>query len=179
MLKCSTEIGNLQLTCENLTAGMTIEVKRVIYLESRAITNSNTPLHVKSGIASLMFRVHAGVLFNEIFMNNKIKFTRQNIGDLERKIRYVLAYFTKWYDCRNARKLDKDMKKYRMWGKSVMSSVTYYIMFLGSLGFLGYCKYMLNTYPKLQFIIALHSNTSSIESHFSLMRWYGADTPQI
>ena len=50
-------------------------------------------------------------------------------------------------------------------------------MHLGCIGFLGYIKYMLHNYPELHYVPVLHANTSSLESHFSLMRWYRADTP--
>ena len=36
---------------------------------------------------------------------------------------------------------------------------------------------MPNKYPHVDFISVLHPNTSSIESHFSLIRWLGANNP--
>ena len=71
--------------------------------------------------------------------------------------------------------VNKDIK--RLWEKSVISSVTYYGMHLGAIGFLGYCKYMLEMNPDLKCIPVLRANTSSLQSDFSLMRWYDADTP--
>ena len=38
---------------------------------------------------------------------------------------------------------------------------------------------MLEKYTDLEYIPSLHSNTSSLEAHFSLMLCYGADTPSI
>ena len=49
-------------------------------------------------------------------------------------------------------------------------------MHLGAIGFLGYCKYTLEKNPNLEYVPVLHANTSSLESHFSLTRWYDADT---
>ena len=96
---------------------------------------------------------------------------------MESKIRYVMSYFAEWYACRKKRKDHIDINVRNVWEKSVMSNITYYIMHLGCIGFLGYCKYMLDKYKSLHYIPILHANTSSLESHFSLMRWHHADTP--
>ena len=129
--------------------GETLEIKWACYLKRRASEIVDVSLAVRSGIACLVYRAHICALFNEFFMNKKIKFTRLNISTLENRIRYVFQYFAKWYDCRKTRKVsvNKDIKK--LWDKSVISSVTYYVMHLGAIGFLGYCKYMLEKNPDL------------------------------
>ena len=88
-----------------------------------------------------------------------------------------MSYFAEWYACRKTRKDHIDINVINIWDKGVMSNITYYIMHLGCIGFLGYCKYMLKTNHNLVYVPVLHANTSSLESHFSLMRWHHADTP--
>lgn len=62
-------------------------------------------------------------------------------------------------------------------GKSFISGITYYNMCLGITGFIEYAKYILYTNPDMKFVPNFHSNTSTIESHFSLMCHYKVDTP--
>ena len=124
-----------------------------------------------------MYRAHIGALVNEICMNKKMKFTQSNLKSMESRIRYVFQYFSKWYDCRKTRKDSDNIHVKNIRDKIVISSITYYVMHIGTIGFLGYCKYMLEKNLYLEYVPVLHANTSSIESHFSLMRCYDADTP--
>ena len=59
---------------------------------------------------------------------------------------------------------------------SLLSPITYYNLQLETIVFLEYSNYLLFNYPQVEFIPCLHSNTSSLEAHSSLMCWYGADT---
>jgi len=52
-------------------------------------------------------------------------------------------------------------------------------MRIGICGFLKYAKSVLQKCPSVWFVPMGHSNTSSLESLFSTMRAYGADTPQL
>ena len=113
----------------------------------------------------------------QLFLNRKINITRDNIGKIENRIKYLLSYFIDWYMCRDKREKSKDSYGGKLWSSSVLSPITYYNMRLGVIGFLEYCKYVLHNFPTVIDILILHSNQSSIEAHFSLMRFHGADTP--
>ena len=64
----------------------------------------------------------------------------------------------------------------KIWEKSVISNITIYNMFLGAIGFIEYVKMILRRFQWVTYIPMSHSNTSSLESHFSLMRFLKADT---
>ena len=96
---------------------------------------------------------------------------------MDSRIRYVFQYFAKWYDCRETSKVSDRRNIKKLWDKRVITSVPYYVMHLGAIGFLGYCKFILQKNPNLEYTPMLHANTSSLESHFSLMMWYDADIP--
>ena len=51
-------------------------------------------------------------------------------------------------------------------------------MNLGAIGYIEYSRYILAKYLEIEYIPSLHSNTSSLEAHFSLMYWHKADTPE-
>ena len=136
----------------------------------------NVSLAIRSGISCHIYRDHVCALFNEIYMNKKIRFSRSNIVLMESKIRYVMSYFAEWYACRKTRKVHIDINVRNIWDKGVMSNITYYIMHLGCIGFLGYCKYMLKTNHNLVYVPVIHAKKSSLESNFSLMRCHHVDT---
>ena len=62
-------------------------------------------------------------------------------------------------------------------GKTFLSAVTFYDLCHGICGFIEYAKYILENYYHVMYIPFIHSNTSSLESHFSLMQFLSADTP--
>ena len=165
------------MTFEETQSGMLLSIKRAKFLIDLT-TRQECSLEIKSGIACLEFRAYAGALYNETLMNSDLTFTHVNIKQMENRIKKILEYFSDWFKCRDTRKKDPDKNKREMWEKSVMSPTTYYVMHLGALGYIEYCKYMLEKYPEIKYIPTLHSNTSSLESHFSLMRWYKAETPE-
>ena len=49
-------------------------------------------------------------------------------------------------------------------------------MELGAIDFIKYSKYFLCNYPEVISIPSLHSNTSTLEAHFSLIFWYSGGT---
>ena len=169
-MKCEDHINNVELSGHDFSKGIILSIGRALLLENKANQMANVPLIVKSGIACLMYRSCVGSLFNDILMEKKITITHSNITLIEKKLKYALEYFAEWYKCRDVRKQDRDEVRSKMWEKSVISGTTYEILFLGVLGFIGYCKYILGKYAHIHFVPVMHSNTSSIESHFSLMR---------
>ena len=64
----------------------------------------------------------------------------------------------------------------KIWEKSVISNITIYNMFLGAIGFIEYVKMILRRFQWVTYIPMSHSNTSSLELHFSLMQFLKADT---
>ena len=100
------------------------------------------------------------------------------ILEKQKRIEYLLQYFVNWYNCRNLRKVDSDPNVSKIWEKTVITEITYTVMLLSVMGFHDYCAYMFEKYCHILYIPALHSNQSSIESHFSLMRFHGADNPE-
>ena len=79
ILKCNEELVDLTLSDIEKDNGETLEIKRSCYLERRASEIVDLSLAVGSGIACLVYCAHIGALFNEFFMNKKMKFTRSNI----------------------------------------------------------------------------------------------------
>ena len=177
LMNVEDELTRIQLTLEETESGMLLSIKRANFLFDLT-TKTECSSHTKSGISCLQFRAYAGVLYNKTLMNKDLKFNRLNVMQMEKRIKYILQFFGDWFDCRQSRQIDPDEHKRKMWEKSVLSTTTYYVMHLGALGYIGYCKYMLDKYPEVKYIPSLHSNTSSLEAHFSLMRWYKADTPE-
>ena len=139
---------------------------------------NNFELNVKLGISSLIFRIYAGALYNELFLKKEVKFTRFKIDIMEMRLKFVLSYFSPWYNCRNSRKSHPDENIRKMWEKSVLSSTTHYVMHLGAISFLDYCNYILRQYTEVHSVPALHSNTLSLELlFFSLIQWHHANNP--
>ena len=169
LLGCKKEILDIQLSPLELSLGVCLRTKRATILAKKAQTLRDVSMSVKSGIADLLFRAYGGALYNGLFMKKDMKFDRSNIDYQERRINYILKFFTSWYECRDVRKLDSDPCVRQNWEKSVLSDITYNVMMSSVMGFYGYSQYMLNNYPNVSFVPALHSNTSSLESHFSLM----------
>ena len=147
------------------------------FFEKRACEMRNVSLVIRSSISCHMYMAHVCALFDEIYMNKKIIFLSLNIVLMESKIRYVMSYFVEWYGCRKTRNFHININVGKILHKGVMFNITYYIMHLGCIGFLGYCKCRIKTNHNIFYIPVLHANTSSLESHLSLMRWHHADTP--
>ena len=68
-------------------------------------------------------------------MKKNLKFDRSNIDSHKNRIKYVIKYFTTWYNLRDIRKSgsDPDMKK--IWEKTVIAEITYNVMVLSVMGF--------------------------------------------
>ena len=134
-------------------------------------------MHVKSHISCLLFRAYIGGLYNGLFMNTGTNISRSNIHVQEQRIKYLLSYFNTWWEMREIRKADINCYHNKVWDKSIMSTITLYNMHLAVIGFLEYSRHMLNHVPDLLFVLMTHSNQSSLEAHFSLMHFYGTDSP--
>ena len=117
LLYANKETRTTELSVLESNRGETLETKRVCLLERRACKVPDVSLFIRSGIACLKYRVHAGSLFNDIFMNRKIHINRDNINIVENKVRYALTYFADWYECRTTRKTHADANVKKMWEK--------------------------------------------------------------
>ena len=109
-------------------------------------------------------------------MNTKMSITRNNIHRAEARIHLVLTYLHDWYNKKEERKVDKNQLGEKIWEKSVICSITIYNMFLGAIGFIEYVRMILRRFKWVTCVPMSHSNTSSLELHFSLMRFLKADT---
>ena len=153
-----------------------LNVGRCHILNHLANTSGNVSLHVKSGIAELTYRAHVGCLFNETFMNRHRKLERCNFSDEKQKIKKILNYFKYWNECKHERSKKTDLWGDKLWEKSFMSDITFGMLITSVEGFLDYAHFVLGE-EFANYIPYLHSNSSVIESFFSVMRAHNADTP--
>ena len=75
ILKCNEGLVGLTLLDIEKNNGEILEIKQTCYLERRASESVDFLPTIRSVIACLVCRVHRGALFNELFMNKKMKFT--------------------------------------------------------------------------------------------------------
>ena len=132
---------------------------------------------IKAGVANIMYRSHVAEIFNELFMEKHTNINRQNVVFIEHRLKFILLYFKKWDSKKVERKKDKETWSNKTWEQTFLSAVTFYNLCHGICGFIEYAKYILENYDHVMYIPFIHSNTSSLESHFSLMQFLSADTP--
>ena len=176
MINCANEVTNAVITDQELELGMCLQTKQTDILLNKSQEVPNINPSVQSAISCLQFRVYSSALYIQLFLNKDVQLNRKNIKRIRKRIEYILKWFTEWFNQRDIRKQDLNQEIRTNWEKSVMSIITFQVMHLGEFGFLGYAEYILDNCPDVYYVPVLHSNTSSLEAHFSLMRWYGADT---
>ena len=176
-MDCLDTILKLEVTQEELAEGWCLTLKRCYKLKEISMTQENVSLMVKAGVADIMYRSHVAEIFNELFMNKHTNINHQNVASIKRRLKLILLYFKKWNSKKEERKKDKDTWSKKTWEQSFLSPVTFYNLCHGICGFIEYAKYILENYDHVMYIPFIHSNTSSLESHFSLMRFLKADTP--
>ncbi len=166
-LICSTELkdldlGNAQQVYEN-----------AIPLFRRKVT-PQTGYHIRSCLNTLEYSSVVGAIFNDFFLNSKVMITRDNIDAYEAMIKtFVGDFYDQWFDSIDPCVLRKDRLKY------FISSITFKNLRLSMRGFFEYCRLALfNSSNPSDFVLASHSNSSLIESVFSLARSQNRDTPQ-
>ena len=156
LTNCTKEISNAVVTDQELDLCMCLQTKRADILVKNQGNLEIYRLSVKSAISCLQFRVYSAALYNEFFLNKNIKFKRSNIVRIEKRIKYILDWFTEWFNSRDIRKKNHNEGISKIWEKSVMSIVTFQVMHLGSFGFLGYCKYVLDNCSDVKFVPIIH-----------------------
>ena len=105
---CYDEISDTAVTLAEIDLGMCLETKRADILGRKSQELAHLPYGIKSAIACFKYRAYAGALFNGIFLNTEVQFNRANIKQMERRIKYLLGYFAKWYSLRDVRKENDD-----------------------------------------------------------------------
>lgn len=115
-----------------------------------------------------------GAIFNDFFLNSKVMITRDNIDAYEKMIKtFVGDFYDQWYENIDPGAVRKDRLKH------FISSITYKNLRLSMRGFFEYCRLALfKASNPTDFVLVSHSNSSSIESVFSLARSQNRDTPQ-
>ena len=151
-------------------------VQRCHILNHLANRSSNASLHLKSSIAELTYRVHVGCLFNETFMNHHRKLAHYNYSEEKRCILKILNYFKYWDECKHERRRKINLWGDKAWERSSISYITFSMLMKSVEGFLDYAHYVLDE-GFAEYVPYLHSNSSVIESFFSMMRAHNADTP--
>ena len=159
-LMCSTQLKDLDL-----------KNAQSIYEQALPLFRSKVTLqtgyHIQSSLNTLEYCSVMGAIFNDFFLNSKVTITRENIDAYDAMIkRFVSNFFDPWYE--SADQL-----------KHFISSITYKNLRLSVRGFFEYCRLALFTSKvPSDFVLVSHSNSSSIESVFSLARSQNRDTPQ-
>ncbi len=120
-----------------------------------------------------------GYVYLDYFMNRKERITRENIDDMECKLKKSLQFFETWRLDQMRVKEEQSLlnSKSKTWEKRFLSHVTYLNMQIGICGFLVYARYLLNQSSTTNFVPFLHSNSSIIEALFSQICRMQRDTP--
>ncbi|KAI2494045.1 hypothetical protein MHU86_20488 [Fragilaria crotonensis] len=140
----------------------------------RSKLTPQTAYHIRSCLNTLEYTSVVGAIFNDFFLNSKVMITRDNIDAYETTMKtFVGNFYDRWYDSIDP----SETRKNRL--KHFISSITYKNLRLSMRGFFEYCRLALfkSSNPP-EFVLVSHSNSSSIESVFSLARSQKRDTPQ-
>ena len=176
-MDCLETIQKMKVSSKDLKKGMCLTLKCCYKLKEISMSKDNVGLAVKAGVADLMYRSHVAEIFNELFMGKHKNINRENVDSIECRLKYILLYFKEWNSKKEERKTDKENWGDKKWEQTFLSPITFYNLCHGICGFIEYAKYILDHYDHVKYIPFIHSNTSSLEAHFSLMRFLNADTP--
>jgi hypothetical protein len=113
----------------------------------------------------------------EFFMNRNRQLRKDNIDEVEEKVKLGLRFFARW---REDQLLSKAVFKQlhpssKEWQKWFISHQTYLNMRIGTSGFFQCARYVLDQ-SGAQSVPFLHSNTSILEACFSMIRAGKGDT---
>jgi len=166
------KINLLKTTAHNLEY-IGVDFERVQILKSRAAT-MNCDVGIKQELSTLEFCVVVGDIFNSILLCKEERFSESNIVSLERFLRSRTEYFAKMRRAHITRKNDGRFNgETRSWQRTGIAFETFRNFSLTVSGFVAYAKSMIKisaqVMPRL-YIPCLHSNQSTIESLFSLIR---------
>ncbi|KAI2499323.1 hypothetical protein MHU86_15167 [Fragilaria crotonensis] len=166
------------LMCSNKMKELDLGNAQKIYRNAipifRSMVTPHTPYHIRSALNTLEYTSVVGAIFNDFFLNREVTITKDNIDAHEAMIKtFVDEFYDKWYENLDVGLTKKDRSKH------FVSSITYKNLRMSVRGFFEYCRLALfkSSNPP-DFILVSHSNSSSIESVFSLARSQNRDTPQ-
>jgi hypothetical protein len=130
----------------------------------------HTPYHLQSALNTLEYTCVVGAIFNEFFLNSEVRVTLDNIEQSEKNMMELLGFFDKWYE--------EEPNEPTSARKSFISATTYKNMRTSIRGFFEYCRVAFQRTDPPKYVLISHSNSSSIESVFALVRNMRRDTPQ-
>ena len=166
-LMCTTQLKDLDL-------GNAQRVYENAIPLFRSLLTPQTAYHIQSSLNTLEYTSVVGAIFNDFFLNSKVMITRDNIDSCEKMIKtFVGDFYDQWYENIDPNAVRKDRHKH------FISLITYKNLRLSMRGFFEYCRLALfKASNPPDFVLVSHSNSSSIESVFSLARSQNRDTPQ-
>ena len=104
------------------------------------------------------------------FMNSSWKLTLDTIAAEESEIRDCLQFFEKWREDTAEYKRDDVSISSRSRERFFVSLQTYRNMNFAVCGFFEYARDVLNNHPSIKYVTSGHSNTSALESRFSIAK---------
>jgi hypothetical protein len=103
-------------------------------------------------------------------MNKRWKLTLKNINKEEEQLKDCLQFFEQWWlDTVEYRKDDGTISRQHR-ELFFLSTQTYRNMKFSICGFVEYARDVLSHHPTILFVTSGHSNTSTLESRFSLAK---------
>mmetsp|Transcript_27908 Transcript_27908/g.41164 ORF Transcript_27908/g.41164 Transcript_27908/m.41164 type:complete len:276 (-) Transcript_27908:315-1142(-) len=149
-----------------------VDLERVKILKSKAAAVT-CDAAIKQDIRTLEFCVVVGDIFNSILLCKQERINESNINS-ERFLRTRTEYFARMRRAHLARKDDARFNgETRSWQRTGIASETFRNFSLTVSGFIAYAKEMIRISAQIMpglYIPLLHSNQSTIESLFSLIR---------
>jgi hypothetical protein len=119
------------------------------------------------------FSVKVGIIFNETFMMRGSVINKTNIDHFQPLMSSTLEYFETW----RTRQLQLRTLDDKEWKRKFLSPITYLHLRIGIAGFFSYVRIVLNEQNGPSYVPFLHSNSSTIEAWFSMVRGAKQDTP--
>jgi len=119
---------------------------------------------VETKICTVEYLVHVAIIFNETLLNRKVNMNANNIEKHENNLHESLEYFKQWKES-----CDRNTGNIH----NFLSLITYHNLRVTVCGFIAYTRLVISiATPQgtLLYVPALHSNTSSLEAWFSLVR---------
>jgi len=175
---CCTAIGIPRLILpRDQSIGSGERLKRMLKLMKTTIApfSIQRTRQIQSEVAYLEFGISVHRVYIQRFMNRAWVLNKDNVDEEEAQLRDALQFFEEWRT--NVAELQKDnvsvTRKERE--RLFISLKTYKNMKFGICGFFRYARDMLFNHPDahIRYIPAGHSNTSALESRFSISKRNG------
>jgi len=175
-LKCAKDMALEKSTRNNKPATY---LNRLRILHHANISKGNASTNTK--LATIEYCVHTAIIFNEVLMNKDVKLDECSIDEYEELVRGSMKYFEEWkLETDNAMTNANNPSEQHELSKCFMSIVTYNDLRICVSGFFLYARSILKAIEGGSssgfFVPVLHSNTSSLEAWFSLVRLAHKDT---